>query len=134
MAFMWANHSHAVSQLQKALGHYFAQFKVSTQSACAYRDLIVGLGLQSRTEPIMLATLNYDLTLDICLQMEGVKSRMFQGSETVVLNKPHGACNIFSESVKASAGVSFGSGIRLSGGQIKIVDNSEASERKRRPQ
>jgi hypothetical protein len=132
MAYIWQRYSQSVNILQKSVAHYFAQFQVSNQP-CAYRSLISGLGLRSTTQRVMLATLNYDLTLDICLQMEQVRFGLGQSSERVVLNKPHGACNIFNDSIQASSGVSFTAGVSFGGGDIKAVPQIEASQRAANP-
>jgi hypothetical protein len=133
MGFLWQHYSQFVSVLQKCLGHYFAQFQVQSGQVCAYRTLLSGLELRSSKHKVMLATLNYDLTLDICLQLEQVRFALGGTGEAVVLNKPHGACNIFNDSIRATAGISFTAGVSFGGGDIKAVPQLEALQRNADP-
>lgn len=129
MAYTWQRYSQMVSVLQKALGHYFARFYVRSNHTCAYRSLISGLGLRSASQSVMLSTLNYDLVLDVCLQVEQIRFGLRSGAEQITLNKPHGASNIFNDSVRATAGVMFTAGVSFSGGDVKAVPQQEALQR-----
>lgn len=134
MGYVWQRYSQFVSVLQKAIGHYFAQFQVRSDQTCAYRGLISGTGLKSTTKKVMLATLNYDLTLDICLNAEQVQFDLGSGGgRAVTLNKPHGACNIFNDSIRATAGTSFTAGVSFSGPDVKVVSQPEALQRNADP-
>lgn len=133
MAFVWQRYSQFVSVLQKAIGHYFAQFQVQTHPVCAYRALVSGLELNSGKRRVMLATLNYDLILDTCLQIEKVDFALGNGAHPVIVNKPHGACNLFNESIQATAGISFTAGVSFGGGEIRAVPQLEAARRNADP-
>ncbi len=128
MGWVWQNMRNAPQVLQKALGHFFAQHHLAHPEACAYVSLLRGLKARLAGDPIMLATLNYELTLEESVVTAGLRwnygDHLGAGSQALVV-KPHGSCNFISGGLQLQGGVRFSTGITFES-EPKVLSRQQA--------
>ncbi|GGM52678.1 hypothetical protein [Haloarcula argentinensis] len=125
METLGEDHSQLYAPLYRAMGDYFARFRILS-SPTWYDRLISELESSISSGETAFASLNYECLLELALSQNGFDINYFpdQLSEQSIVLKPHGSCNFISDSVQAQGGVSFTEGVRFSGG-IRAVDLDE---------
>jgi hypothetical protein len=66
------------------------------------------------SEDLLLASLNYDLLLELSLSAEHMKVDYFNDfpvDGAILVWKLHGSCNFLTEGIQAGQGISYGRGI-----------------------
>lgn len=119
------DYSHLYAPLYRAMGDYFARFRILS-SPTWYDRLISELENSISSGETAFVSLNYECLLEIALSQNGFNINYFPDrlSEPAVVLKPHGSCNFISDSIQAQGNVSFTEGVTFSGG-VRAVDLDE---------
>ncbi|MDP2856878.1 MAG: hypothetical protein Q8P50_02760 [Bacillota bacterium] len=113
MEQLWANYSAAIPSLMRHMALYFAQFGPAADTNL-YRRLIRALKRKELLSSTALASLNYDLVLELSASAEGVSVDYFSDpfkQEVATVWKLHGSCNFLPSGIQATSGVTFTGGV-----------------------
>jgi hypothetical protein len=113
----------------RELAVYLIQFRPYKRSTL-YDRLITDLGDSGTLARTLFSTLNYDCVLEFCLVEQGKGISYFDEGDAaqVPIWKLHGSCNMFSHSVRAGPGVSYGTGVAWEGGVEAFLDANRVIE------
>ncbi len=116
MGVLWDSGSHASPVLMQQMAVYFSEFLLPNTRKDSYSKLIDSLVPLRAIGSSIFSTLNYDRLLECALTMAGRKVVYFNETATdshqSIVWKLHGSCNFIPEDIKATRGVTFGSGVK----------------------
>jgi hypothetical protein len=113
----------AIPSLMREMAIYFIQFRPASQSSlyCRLIQDLARVGVLNRT---LFSTLNYECVLEFSLLNQGYAIDYF-GNATppaVHVQKFHGSCNMFSQTLQVSPGIIYSTGITFEGGIEAFLD------------
>lgn len=120
----------AIPQLMREMAVYFVQFRPFGRDSL-YCRLIRDLQKENVLPQLIFSSLNYECVLEFALLEAGIRVEYFPENltpEAIAVWKLHGSCNMFAQSVQASQGVLYGTGVTWEGGAQAFFDSNRVVE------
>lgn len=122
---------HFLSVYQRCMAHYFFQYGSSIPIKKNNLYFRLANHIKSRANNIALASLNYERMLEISFLVAGINlfCNKSQIQNSLELCLPHGCCNIFCDSIRASSsGISFSAMNISTSGQVSSLSDPDKFE------